>query len=121
MPAETISPIVTSVGFGEIVGFLIGFMLKKMIKILAVVVGIFLAVLMYLESQGIMTIHWEKIQDISQGILSAITNIVSTTGQISSSTGNSAPVILPTTILTNLGIPLTGSAAMGFAIGFMKG
>jgi len=119
MPAETISPIVTSVGFGEIVGFLIGFMLKKMIKILAVVVGIFLAVLMYLESQGIMTINWEKLQSISQGVLSAITNIVST-GQISSSTGNSAPIILPTT-MTNLGIPLTGSAAMGFAIGFMKG
>jgi uncharacterized membrane protein (Fun14 family) len=54
------------VGFGGIVGFLIGFMLKKVMKILAVVAGIFLAVLMYLESQGIMTINWEKLQNISR-------------------------------------------------------
>jgi uncharacterized membrane protein (Fun14 family) len=57
------------VGFGGIVGFLIGFMLKKIMKILAVVAGIFLAVLMYLESQGIMIINWEKLQSISQGVL----------------------------------------------------
>jgi uncharacterized membrane protein (Fun14 family) len=71
----------STVGFGGIVGFLIDFMLKKVMKILAVVAGIFLAVLMYLESQEIMTVNWEKLQSISQGVLSAITNIVST-GQI---------------------------------------
>jgi uncharacterized membrane protein (Fun14 family) len=109
----------STVGFGGIVGFLIGFTLKKMMKILAVVAGIFLAVLIYLESQGIMTVNWEKLQSMSQGVLSAIANIVST-GQISSSTSYSAPIILPTT-MTNVGIPLTGSAAMGFTIGFMKG
>ena len=108
----------STVGFGGIVGFLIGFVLEKVMKILAVVAGIFLAVLMYLKSQGIMTINWEKLQNISQGVLSAIANTI---GQISSSTSNSAPIILPTTTMTNLGIPLTGSAAMGFAIGIMKG
>jgi uncharacterized membrane protein (Fun14 family) len=41
-------------------------------KILAVIDGIFLAVFMYLESQGIMAINWDKLQGISQGILSTI-------------------------------------------------
>ena len=113
----------STVGFSGIVGFLIGFMLKKVMKILAVAAGVFLAVLMYLESQGIMTFNWEKMQSISQGVLSAIADIISTR-QISnsvSSTSNSAPIILPTTMMSNLGIPLTGSAAMGFVIGLMKG
>ena len=79
---------------------------------------------MYLESQGIL-FNWWKLQSISQGVLSTITNIIVSTGQISSSvstTSNSAPFILPTTtMMSNLGIPLTSSAAMGFAIGIMKG
>jgi uncharacterized membrane protein (Fun14 family) len=94
------SPFLTTFGFGGLVGFLIGFVIKKIFKILAVVAGIFLAALMYLEQQGIVNINWDKLNVAYHGVLSTVT-------------------VLPVT--TNLGIPLTGSMATGFAIGFMKG
>lgn len=114
-----IATILSSVGFGGIVGFLIGFMLKKVMKILAIVAGIFFAALLYLQSQGILNIHWDKLQITFQGIVSTITAPLTT---LSAGGSMSIPgIILPTTT-TSLGIPLTtGSAAMGFTIGFMKG
>lgn len=117
-----IMPFLSTIGFGGIVGFLIGFMLKKVMKILAVVAGAFFAALLYMQSQGILNINWSKLQSISQGVISTITTALTTFsagGMSIPGIGNST--ILPTT-MTNLGIPLTtGSAAMGFTIGFMKG
>jgi uncharacterized membrane protein (Fun14 family) len=112
----------SSVGFGGIIGFLVGFILKKGMKILAVVAGVFFAALLYLQSQGILNINWDKLHSTSQAILSTITTALTTfsAGGLSfPGVGNS--IILPTTMI-NLGIPLTtGSAAMGFTIGFIKG
>jgi uncharacterized membrane protein (Fun14 family) len=42
-------------------GFLIGYAVKKIMKILAVGAGIFFAALMYLESQNIVNINWDKL------------------------------------------------------------
>ena len=39
---SNIMPLVSTVGFGGIVGFLIGFALKRIMKILAVIAGVFL-------------------------------------------------------------------------------
>jgi len=119
--ATNLTPLLSTIGFGGIVGFLIGFMLKKIMKILAIVAGIFFAALLYLQFQGILNINWNKLQITSQAIVSSITTALTT----SSAGGISIPgignsIILPAT-MTNLGIPLTpGSAAMGFTIGFMK-
>jgi len=55
-----------------IAGFLIGFALKRIMKILAVIAGVFFAALLYLESQHIMNVNWDKLQTISNGVLSAI-------------------------------------------------
>jgi uncharacterized membrane protein (Fun14 family) len=44
--ATNFSPLLTTVGFGGLVGFLIGFVIKKLIKILAIIAGVFLATLM---------------------------------------------------------------------------
>jgi uncharacterized membrane protein (Fun14 family) len=131
---SSIMPFVSTIGFGGIAGFLIGFALKRIMKILAVIAGVFFAALLYLESQHIVNVNWDKLQMISNSILSTIgttTNATSTTGggvgPIQSilgnnSTGAAATHILPlTSAMANLGIPLTGSTAMGFAIGIMKG
>jgi uncharacterized membrane protein (Fun14 family) len=117
--ATNLTPFLSSVGFGGIIGFLVGFMLKKVMKILAVVAGVFFAALLYLQSQGILNIHWDKLQITFQGIVSTITAALTT---LSAGGSMSIPgIVLPTT-MTSLGIPLTtGSAAMGFTIGFMKG
>ena len=79
-----------------------------MFKILAVIVGLFFAALMYFQSQNLISVNWDKIQSMSQGLVSTLTHSLTDTGQISTITGN-------------LGIPMTGGLAAGFAIGVMKG
>jgi uncharacterized membrane protein (Fun14 family) len=127
---SNIMPFVSTIGFGGISGFLIGFALKRIMKILAVIAGVFFAALLYLESQHIVNVNWDKLQMISNSILSTITTTNATTigggtGPIQSILGNNstaATSILPiTSTMVNLGIPLTGSTAMGFTIGFFKG
>jgi uncharacterized membrane protein (Fun14 family) len=135
--ANSFVPLVSIVGFGGIVGFLVGFALKRIMKILAVIAGVFFAALLYLESQHIVNVNWDKLQMISNSILLTITsatttNATSTTtgggvGSIqailgNNSTGSAAASILPiTTTMANLGIPLTGSTAIGFTLGIVKG
>jgi uncharacterized membrane protein (Fun14 family) len=96
--------------------------LKKVIKILAILVGLFFAGLAYLQYQQILNINWNKIQATSQN---AVTMLANATTQIS----NHINYITDTNInhatnslaISNFGIPLTGSMAMGIAVGFMKG
>ena len=135
---SSVMPFVSTIGFGGIVGFLIGFTIKRIMKILAVIAGVFFAALLYLESQHIVNVNWDKIQTISNSVLSTIaatattTNATSTTsgggmGPIQAFLGNNSTAaaathILPiTSTMANLGIPLTGSTAMGFTIGLLKG
>jgi uncharacterized membrane protein (Fun14 family) len=120
--ATNFSPLLTTVGFGGLIGFLIGFVIKKLFKILAIIAGIFLAALMYLEQQGILNINWDKINVVYHGALTAVTNTITNSSTVSGGIGGShaaAASFLPA--MTNLGIPLTGSMATGFAIGIMKG
>jgi uncharacterized membrane protein (Fun14 family) len=131
---NSIMPFASSIGFGGIVGFLVGFALKRIVKILAVIAGVFFAALLYLESQHIVNVNWDKLQTISNSVLSTIattatTNATSTGGSglsipsiLGNNTGAAAASILPiTNTMANLGIPLTGSTAMGFTIGIIKG
>jgi uncharacterized membrane protein (Fun14 family) len=132
---SNIMPFVSTIGFGGIVGFLVGLALKRIMKILAVIAGVFFAALLYLESQHIVNVNWDKLQTISNGVLSTIattaTNSTSTSAGgaglsipsiLGNNTGAAAASILPiTNTMANLGIPLTGSTAMGFTIGIMKG
>ena len=113
---------------------MIGFMLKRIMKILAVIAGVFFAALRYLESQHIVNVNWDKLQTISNSVLSTITttatNATSTTGGVGAgpiqailgnNTGAAASILPITSTMANLGIPLTGSTAMGFTIGILKG
>ena len=81
---SSVMPFVGTVGFGGIAGFLVGFALKRIMKILAVIAGVFFAALLYLESQHIVNVNWDKLQTISNGVLSTIaittTNATSTSG-----------------------------------------
>jgi uncharacterized membrane protein (Fun14 family) len=122
----SITPLLGIVGFGGIAGFLVGFALKKIMKILAIIAGVFFAAVMYLQSQGILNINWVKLQTVSEPMISILTNNITstTTGGIGLQTiqpVHSSLSFLPAAITANMGLPLTGSAAMGFAIGMMKG
>lgn len=99
--------ITTTIGGGLFAGLVTGWALKKVIKVVAVVVGLFLGGLIYFQSHTIININWDKLQSILEVTLSTIGNSI-TTQEIS-------------TIMGNIGIPLTSSISAGFAIGFMKG
>jgi uncharacterized membrane protein (Fun14 family) len=134
---SSIMPFVSTISFGGIAGFLVGFALKRIMKILAVIAGVFFAALMYLESQHIVNVNWDKLQTISNSVLSTITTTATTANSTSTSAGGAgvsipsilgnntgaaaASILSITNTMANLGIPLTGSTTMGFAIGIMKG
>jgi len=52
MSLEIIPSALFTVGSGGVVGFIIGFALKEVMKILAVIAGVFLGALIYLQSQN---------------------------------------------------------------------
>jgi uncharacterized membrane protein (Fun14 family) len=120
MTYENIPSFVATVGGGFCIGVLIGYALKKILKTLAIVVGLFFAGLAYLQYQQIVGINWNKLQATQN----AVTTLTNATAQFSNhisylTDGNShTTVTLP---ISSFAIPLTGSVAMGFGIGFMKG
>ena len=83
-----------------------------MVKVEALVVGLFLAGLAYLQYQQIVNINWNKLQAVSQNALSTLANATTQIPGLNSSDH---------TIALALTIPLTDSMSMGFAIGFLKG
>ena len=119
MSIDSFGPIAATLGGGFFVGVLIGYALKKVIKLVAVIVGLFLAGLAYLQSQQIANINWNKLQTVSEGVITTLSNLTMQIPGISSSSDvHSASTSLA---LTSFGIPLTGSMSAGFTIGFIKG
>jgi uncharacterized membrane protein (Fun14 family) len=121
MNVEALSSLGATIGGGFFAGALIGFALKKVLKILALVVGLFFAGLVYLQYQQVVYINWNKLQATSQN---AVTTLANATTQISNRISNVTDSNNHSTTalaISNLGIPLTGSMTMGFAVGFMKG
>jgi uncharacterized membrane protein (Fun14 family) len=66
---ENFGPTAATMGGGFFVGLLLGYALKKVIKILAVIVGLFLSGLAYLQYHQIANINWNKRQTVSEGAL----------------------------------------------------
>jgi uncharacterized membrane protein (Fun14 family) len=120
MSIESLGPAAATLGGGFFVGVLIGYAVKKVIKIAAIIDGLFLAGLAYLQSQQIANINWNKLQTSSESVITTISNAIniqitgiSGTSDIHTATANLA--------MTSFGIPLTGSMSAEFTIGFMKG
>ncbi len=119
---ESFGPTAATIGGGFFLGILIGYALKKVIKIVAVIVGLFFAGLAYLQQQQIANINWNKLQAISEGVLTTIANLTMQIQGISSVSGDGhAAATASSLAMTSFGIPLTGSMSAGFTIGFMKG
>jgi uncharacterized membrane protein (Fun14 family) len=119
---ESFAPTAATMGGGFFVGILIGYALKKMIKLLAVIVGLFLAGLAYLQYHQIANINWNKLQAISEGTITTASNaIIMQISGISGGDSSHATATASSLAMTSFGIPLTGSMSAGFTIGFMKG
>ena len=109
MNMDILTSVSGTIGGGFFGGFLIGYALKKVVKLVAVVVGLFLAGLAYLQYQQLASFNWNKIE----ATISTIANAITT------NTFNNYNI--ETLATANFGIPLTSSMSAGFAIGFMKG
>ena len=66
MSIETFGATAATLGGGFFVGILIGYASKKVIKVVAVIFGLFLAGLAYLQSQQIANINWNKLQQMTK-------------------------------------------------------
>jgi uncharacterized membrane protein (Fun14 family) len=75
---------------------------------MAVVVGLFMAGIAYLQYQQIASFDWNPIEEIAASMLGNITNQVAS---------NQDLAFLG---MSTLGIPLTGSMSAGFAIGLER-
>jgi uncharacterized membrane protein (Fun14 family) len=108
-----IAPFVETIGGGFAAGAILGYAIKQVLKIVAVVVGLFIASLTYLQYQGIIDIDWSKLQTISQNGLTTVANTIM---NISNNPGANHS----TATLSGL-IPLTSSASAGFILGLVRG
>jgi uncharacterized membrane protein (Fun14 family) len=122
MSFDNIVSYASTLGGGFFIGVLIGYALKKVIKIVAVIAGIFLAGLAYLQYHHIANINWNKLQQVSEGALTTVANLTMHIPGVSSA-GNAdghAAATASSLAMTSFGISLTGSMSAGFTIGFMK-
>jgi uncharacterized membrane protein (Fun14 family) len=105
------------------IGVIIGYTFNKVIKLVAVVVGLFLAGLAYLQYHQIANTNWNKLQAVSEEALKTLSNLTMQIPGISSSSGGDVhtAVTASSLAMTSFGIPLTGSMSAGFTIGFIKG
>jgi uncharacterized membrane protein (Fun14 family) len=108
MSIDNINSIAATLGGGFFGGLLLGYALKKVVKLIAVVVGLFIAGLAYLQYQQLASINWNKIENTITGFANTTTHTFS-------------DYYIENLATTNLGIPLSGGMSAGFAIGFMKG
>jgi uncharacterized membrane protein (Fun14 family) len=108
---DTLTSMSATVGGGFFGGILVGYALKKVIKMIAIVVGLFLVGLAFMQYQQIATIHWNKIEGTITKLAAATTNTIND--------NNNAAALAA--MMSNFGIPLTSSMSIGFTIGFMKG
>ena len=107
MDIQNIGTIGTSIVSGTLIGILIGYAIKKILKIGLIILGSFFGGVAYLQSQGLLNVNWGNIEAVSNQAITTVSNAI---------TEDSA-----NSVIANLGLPLTGSMAVGFAIGFMKG
>jgi uncharacterized membrane protein (Fun14 family) len=87
-------------GVGGVGGFFIGFVTKKIIKILMVLVGLYVVSLFYLTHIEVIKIDTTKLLATSSSILTQIINF---------------------SVSTLAYLPISGSFAIGFTLGIIKG
>ena len=122
MSIESFAPTAATLGGDFFIGILIGYALKKVIKLLAVIVGLFLAGLAYLQYHQIANINWNKLQTVSEGALATVANLTMQIPGISASSSDvHAAATTSSLAMTSFGIPFTGSMSAGFTLGFIKG
>jgi uncharacterized membrane protein (Fun14 family) len=110
--AADLAPLAGTIGGGFILGFVTGYAIKKVIKLAAIIVGLFIAALAYLEYQRILNVDWHNVQAISQNGIDWVADALT---HDSSTIGASHPGTI-----SNIGIPLVSSVSVGFVLGLAR-
>jgi uncharacterized membrane protein (Fun14 family) len=118
---ESFGSMAATLGGGFFVGVLIGYSLKKVIKLVAVIVGLFLAGLAYLQYHQVANINWNKLQTIAEGTIITLSNVVMKIPGTSITSIDGHAAATASLAMTSFGIPLAGSMSAGFTLGFIKG
>jgi uncharacterized membrane protein (Fun14 family) len=108
LSTEIITSAAATISGGFFGGLLFGYAIKKVVKLIAVIAGLFIAGLAYLQYQQIASFDWNRMEAMAEAALGNVTAHISTNQE------------LVTLAMSNFGIPLTGSMSAGFAVGFMK-
>jgi len=101
--SAVIGPVVYELGLGAVGGFVVGFALKKIAKIFLVILGVLIAVLLYLGASDIININFGALWNAVGGWLGGA--------------GAAASWLVGFIAL----LPFVGSFAVGFFLGFKLG
>lgn len=101
--SEVISPLAYQLGVGGIGGFIVGFAVKKLSKLIAILIGLFIIALIYLSTQGIISINYERLFDSLKDALGFA--------------GRAAEWFIGLISI----LPFMGSFVVGFLLGFKLG
>jgi uncharacterized membrane protein (Fun14 family) len=107
--ADVLTSVSTTMGGGFSGGLPLGYAIKKVIKLIAVIVGLFIAGLAYLQYQQLASFDWNRIEVMASTAMGSFTTYLSNSQDAAA------------LAMSNFGIPLSGSISAGFAVGFMKG
>ena len=110
-------PFAGTIGGAFFVGLLAGYAIKKIIKIAAVIIGLFIAALAYLEYQRVIQVDWDKLQGVSQDGIAMLANAVT---HISNNIGADHVGVSTNLGASNL-IPLASSTSAGLMLGLARG
>jgi uncharacterized membrane protein (Fun14 family) len=79
--ATDLAPLAGTVGGGFLLGFVTGYAIKKVIKLAAIIFGVIITTMAYLEYQRILAVDWHKVQAVSQNgidwVADALTHVSS--------------------------------------------
>jgi uncharacterized membrane protein (Fun14 family) len=101
--SEIISPLAYQLGVGGIGGFIVGFAIKKLSKLILFLIGIFLIILLYLGTSGVISINYDSLFNALAGLLGFA--------------GQAASWLIGLISL----LPFVGSFVVGFLLGFKLG
>ena len=73
MSSDIITSISATVGGGFLGGLLFGYAIKKVVKMLAVMAGLFIAGLAYLQYQQVASFDWNRIEALATAALGNVT------------------------------------------------
>ncbi|MDI6691245.1 MAG: FUN14 domain-containing protein [Candidatus Bathyarchaeota archaeon] len=101
--SEIVSPLAYQLGIGGVGGFIVGYAVKKLSKLIAILIGLFIIALIYLSTQGIIGINYERLFEAFEHALGLA--------------GQAAEWFIRLISL----LPFMGSFVVGFLLGFKLG